>query len=460
MLPDHTGNPEAWNAIVTSAYGPSDDEFRRRVHSRMPLVIKRDLDEQSAELMCASLRALGATVAVFIDDGQNVYLQRNAQTLGPLPMGSLGHFAQDGDQYRLQEDVEWHRWTDDLGKAASPVSDLYDTQVPFITAPDATATPPWLDAPPPVPGYATPASSPPDPFSPSSNVAPPPFLLQPPPVTHTSTLQPAQRMDGVQQPKRWGGVAILIGVVVVVGLMALGLSSYRNSTTPTASASPAVANQSPPPATTSPSALPQKAVAPLTAAAPVATSASSTAGAGSPAAGASVTNPVTTPASFTVPHMSSVKPSFDCTQAQTPTELAICSNDDLSRLDSEMAQTYRHTMATQPSDQVASIRASQRQWVEQRAAQCGADGACIQSSLQSRINELDQLKQDAQNASGAEEGKLEAANACYSNANYDCSIQIAQSLLTQNPADTRAQDLMARSKQAQEQALHGNWNVH
>lgn len=130
-----------------------------------------------------------------------------------------------------------------------------------------------------------------------------------------------------------------------------------------------------------------------------------------------------------------------------------------------MAKTYRHTMATVPSDQIASLKAAQRQWVEQRAAQCGADVSCIQTSLQTRISELEQAQQEAQNtaqqqASGAEQGKLEAGNACFANANYDCSIQIAHSLLVQNPADTQAQDLMRRSKEAQDQALHSNWNVH
>lgn len=57
------------------------------------------------------------------------------------------------------------------------------------------------------------------------------------------------------------------------------------------------------------------------------------------------------------------------------------------------------------------------------------------------------------------QGKLEAANECYESKNYDCSIQLAKSILSTKPGDRRAADLLQRSQDAQNQALHGSWNV-
>ena len=461
MLPDYSGKPEAWNAVVSSAYGHSDDEFRQRVHARMPLIVKRDLDEQSAELMCRSLCSLGAVAIVRADNGQTVYLQRNAQTLGPLPLASVSDFAQLGDSYRLQEEVEWRRWSRAVAVTASLPLDAYDTQIPFVTTSDAT--PPWLDEPPPVPHAATAHSTSSNPFGDQSEVEPPPFLIQPPPVTRaTSTPLQQRAITAKTSNNAWGGLAVVIGVVVIGALAAFGAYSYLHSSALAPPASTAVASMSPSRTTSSqPSgAVPtqQTPAAPVAAAAPASTTSNPAVGVHAASSPATTTSPI-------IAHVSSVKPSFDCTQAQTSTEQAICASDDLSRLDSQMAQIYRHTMATLPSDQLASLKASQRQWLELRANQCGADVSCIQTSLQTRIDELQQLRQEAQDtaqrqASGEAQGKLEAASECYRNANYDCAIQIAQSLLSQNPNDARAQDLLQRSQQAQNQALHSNWNIH
>lgn len=450
LSPEHAGNQAAWRAVMTSAYGPHDDAFGQRVHERLPLMVKRDLDQSSADAMVHSLRALGAIVTVAGDESQTVYLQRQARTLGPLPLASVSDFAQRGDLYRLHDDVEWHPWSGSVAPAtlSTPTSaDLYDTQMPFEIA--SQHTPDGWDTPPPVPGPA-PSSSNAGPFGHSNNAAAPPVFTPSLPAaaaTRNAPLPPAQRM-GMGTSKSSGVTAIVVGVVILGALVVYGVSSRLSSPTPSQSPSSASTSASLSASTTTQAPVVTQQT---TNAAPLVTPTPSTS---EPAPTATVT-----------PTMSSIKPSFDCTRAQTPTEQAICSSDDLSSLDVQMAQTYRHTMATVPSDQIASLKAAQRQWVEQRAAQCGADMSCIQTSLQTRITELEQVQQEAQNtaqqqASGAEQGKLEAGNACFANANYDCSIQIAHSLLVQNPADTQAQDLMRRSKEAQDQALHSNWNVH
>ena len=76
--------------------------------------------------------------------------------------------------------------------------------------------------------------------------------------------------------------------------------------------------------------------------------------------------------------------SFDCTKAASQVEKLICAEDEISRLDDELAAAYRAASgAPGAADQV---RRDQRQWLAVRNA-CG-DRACIQSAYDRHLVDL------------------------------------------------------------------------
>jgi uncharacterized protein len=60
------------------------------------------------------------------------------------------------------------------------------------------------------------------------------------------------------------------------------------------------------------------------------------------------------------------RPSFDCRQARTPVERAICDGGQLGMLDRAMAALYRAVR-----ERVPAVDAEQRQWLAARNSQCG-----------------------------------------------------------------------------------------
>lgn len=93
----------------------------------------------------------------------------------------------------------------------------------------------------------------------------------------------------------------------------------------------------------------------------------------------------------------SAVPSFDCAQAASPVEAAICGNDALAALDRDVSQAFLAAVAvaTQPDD----LRAAQHLWARERALACGlptetkdgvgADGAaCLSELYRQRLNDL------------------------------------------------------------------------
>jgi uncharacterized protein len=164
------------------------------------------------------------------------------------------------------------------------------------------------------------------------------------------------------------------------------------------------------------------------------------------------------------PH-SNVAPSFNCEQARSGTETAICADENLSRLDAQMGRSYREVLRRASPEMEASIKSEQRQWLRNRDQQCTSDPACIATQLSSRTQQLQQELSQAAAESGQastqlEQGKLDAANECFKASNYDCSIQITRALLVADPNDAKAADLLQKSRAAQAQALQGNWNIH
>ena len=92
-------------------------------------------------------------------------------------------------------------------------------------------------------------------------------------------------------------------------------------------------------------------------------------------------------ASSNVYAQSQSKPTFDCAKAQSRVEKFICASVDLGRLDVQLLQTYREAVAIEPDPN--ALKATQLSWLKQRNA-C-MDAACVASSYQSRLAELQAL---------------------------------------------------------------------
>ncbi|WP_039949303.1 lysozyme inhibitor LprI family protein [Vibrio ichthyoenteri] len=94
--------------------------------------------------------------------------------------------------------------------------------------------------------------------------------------------------------------------------------------------------------------------------------------------------------------------SFDCTQASTSVEKRICSDDDLSALDSQLQTHYQRYLAlakeaqpqhgnlSQQIDLTQQIKQQQREWLKTRNQQCSSLYRCMNSYSQ-RIVTLKQL---------------------------------------------------------------------
>ncbi len=77
--------------------------------------------------------------------------------------------------------------------------------------------------------------------------------------------------------------------------------------------------------------------------------------------------------------------SFDCAKASTKVEHIICDNHEISRLDEDMAATYK--AATQDKAKAESVRQAQKQWLKERNA-C-PDLACIRNAYVARLKRLE-----------------------------------------------------------------------
>ena len=86
--------------------------------------------------------------------------------------------------------------------------------------------------------------------------------------------------------------------------------------------------------------------------------------------------------------------SFDCKQAKTPTEQAICRSAALSALDVRMAQSYQRALQALSPTGATALRASQRAWLRYVPQVCApsraVDENCLTRELQDRIRRLDQ----------------------------------------------------------------------
>ena len=80
--------------------------------------------------------------------------------------------------------------------------------------------------------------------------------------------------------------------------------------------------------------------------------------------------------------------SFDCNQARTPDEIAICDNRDLNDMDVRMATLFDVIKGFVLMGERGAIQDDQREWLAQRRL-CGADVECLRRSYRKRIGELE-----------------------------------------------------------------------
>jgi uncharacterized protein len=83
--------------------------------------------------------------------------------------------------------------------------------------------------------------------------------------------------------------------------------------------------------------------------------------------------------------MTALGASFDCQKAASPVEKTICSDSQLSELDSFMGQTYRK--ALEDSANPDALKAEQRSWLSNKRNRCqSAD--CLRQCYTDRLNEI------------------------------------------------------------------------
>ena len=82
-------------------------------------------------------------------------------------------------------------------------------------------------------------------------------------------------------------------------------------------------------------------------------------------------------------------PAAQCSRATTPTEGAICANQELRALDAELAEAYHHALAAtkKDSNERQMLIAEQRRWLAMRDA-CKADVGCLAAAYRERLAQL------------------------------------------------------------------------
>jgi uncharacterized protein len=89
--------------------------------------------------------------------------------------------------------------------------------------------------------------------------------------------------------------------------------------------------------------------------------------------------------------MLSCAASFDCAKAVSSTEKLICSNESISKLDEQLANSYKQ--ALEVADDKGAFKKIQIQWVNQQRA-C-KDLECLKIFYQVRINQLKEVSNEA-----------------------------------------------------------------
>lgn len=128
-------DPASVQARMAAAFGMEGTDFRQRVFERAPLLIRRGLDEATAQAQAIQLEQMGVEAHVIPDDAPLVWLLREGQLRGPLPESALSRYAHAGDQWCHDGGQQWFPWED--------ASTTHEAPLP-PPLPTAAATPPPL----------------------------------------------------------------------------------------------------------------------------------------------------------------------------------------------------------------------------------------------------------------------------------------------------------------------------
>jgi hypothetical protein len=130
----------AAHARMAAAFGMEFDDFRKRVFERAPLVIRRGLDQDTAQAQAAQLEQMGVEAQVVADDAPLVWLLRDGRTLGPLPQTVLSRYARRGDQWCHDGGQQWFPWQAPPLADATASSDVEPPPLPQTEPPPLPAT--------------------------------------------------------------------------------------------------------------------------------------------------------------------------------------------------------------------------------------------------------------------------------------------------------------------------------
>ncbi|WP_201315408.1 hypothetical protein [Dyella sp. EPa41] len=162
-------DPATVHARLAAAFGMEMGGFRERVFERAPLIIRRGLDDATAEAQAAQLRAMGVEADVLPDNDRLAWLRRDGQIRGPLPEDALSRYAHAGDQWCHDGGQAWFDWVH-APSALPPLPEPAPEDVAAEKAADHEPPPiPAAMEPPPLPPMA---AMPPPPAPPAIVKAP------------------------------------------------------------------------------------------------------------------------------------------------------------------------------------------------------------------------------------------------------------------------------------------------
>ena len=167
-------DPATVHARMAAAFGMELSGFRQRVFERAPLIIRRGLDQATADAQVVQLRALGVEAESLPDSDALIWLRRDHQIRGPLPQHALDRYALAGDQWCHDGGQEWFAWplANDEAPLPPPLPiDAVDTSA-------SSAAP--HDKPPPLPNMGGDHDEPPPlPDMGGGQIGPPPLPASP-----------------------------------------------------------------------------------------------------------------------------------------------------------------------------------------------------------------------------------------------------------------------------------------
>ena len=127
----------AWRPVAT-ALKLDQYDFARRVVAALPRIVRRELDQATADRVVQLLQAMHVDARALPDDRQLAYIDRAGTTRGPLPQSSLGEFILPGESYRLHDGTAWLPWPAPVDRAAAGTTPTIDPEGIDETTPSST----------------------------------------------------------------------------------------------------------------------------------------------------------------------------------------------------------------------------------------------------------------------------------------------------------------------------------